>query len=198
MYTTIITLYKQGNSQRNIAKLTRIDRKTVRKIINRYVESGTEYPAPYERSSALDSWHEQIIELLEKNLSYIRIFEELKIQGYTKSYGSLTRYIKKYKIQNNSCIRFHTLAGEEAQVDFGDIGLQYNAQGRRVKAYVFNMRLSYSRLDYYEVVFDQSCKTWIQCHINAFNYFAGSPKVVNHPALQMQGLRLWHQCLSYS
>lgn len=136
MYTTIITLYKQGNSQRNIAKLTRIDRKTVRKIINRYVESGTESPAPYERSSALDSWHEQVIELLEKNLSYIRIFEELKIQGYTKSYGSLTRYIKKYKIQNNSCIRFHTLAGEEAQVDFGDIGLQYNAQGRRVKAYV--------------------------------------------------------------
>lgn len=178
MYTTIITLYKQGNSQRNIAKLTRIDRKTVRKIVNRYVESGTESPVPYERSSALDSWHEQIIELLEKNLSYIRIFEELKIQGYTNSYGSLTRYIKKYKIQNNSCIRFHTLAGEEAQVDFGDIGLQYNAQGRRVKAYVFNMRLSYSRLDYYEVVFDQSCKTWIQCHINAFNYFAGSPKVI--------------------
>lgn len=50
MYTTIITLDKQGNSQRNIAKLTRIDRKTVRKIVNRYVESGTEYPAPYERS----------------------------------------------------------------------------------------------------------------------------------------------------
>lgn len=41
-----------------------------------------------------------------------------------------------------------------------------------------HMRLSYSRLDYYEVVFDQSCKTWIQCHINAFHYFAGSPKVI--------------------
>ncbi|WP_341791704.1 hypothetical protein [Rickettsia endosymbiont of Gonocerus acuteangulatus] len=45
------------------------------------------------------------------------------------------------------------------------LGLQYNSKGRRVKAYVFNMRLSYSRLDYYEVVFDQSCQTWIQCHI---------------------------------
>ena len=58
MYTTIITLYKQGNSQRKIAKLTRIDRKTVRKIVNRYVKSGTESPAPYERSSASDFWHE--------------------------------------------------------------------------------------------------------------------------------------------
>jgi transposase len=32
------------------------------------------------------------------------------------------------------------------------------------------MRLSYSRLDYYEVVFDQKVETWIQCHINAFRY----------------------------
>ena len=178
MYTTIITLYKQGNSQRKIAKLTRIDRKTVRKIVNRYVKSGTESPAPYERSSASDFWHEKIIELLEKNLSYIRIFEELRNQGYKSSYSALTRYIKKYKIKDNSCIRFHTVAGEEAQVDFGDIGLQYNPEGRRVKAYVFNMRLSYSRLDYYEVVFDQTCQTWVQCHINAFNYFGGSPKVI--------------------
>ena len=178
MYTTIITLYKQGNSQRQISKLTNTDRKTVRKIISRYVEDGVESPTSYERASVLDFWHEQIIELLEKNLSYVRIFEELRNKGYKSSYPALTRYIKKYKIKDNSCIRFHTVAGEEAQVDFGDIGLQYNPEGRRVKAYVFNMRLSYSRLDYYEVVFDQTCQTWIQCHINAFNYFGGSPKVI--------------------
>ena len=33
-YMTIITLYKQGESQRKIAKLVGHDRKTVRKIIN--------------------------------------------------------------------------------------------------------------------------------------------------------------------
>eukprot|EP00494_Astrolonche_serrata_P005030 UN05045 len=27
------------------------------------------------------------------------------------------------------------------------------------------MRLSYSRYDYYEVVFDQRAEAWIQCHI---------------------------------
>ena len=42
MYTTIITLYKQGNSQRQISKLTNTDRKTVRKIITCYVEDGVE------------------------------------------------------------------------------------------------------------------------------------------------------------
>ena len=40
------------------------------------------------------------------------------------------------------------------------------------------MRLSYSRYDYYEVVFDQRVETWIQCHINAFKYFGGIPKVI--------------------
>ncbi|WP_341792009.1 hypothetical protein [Rickettsia endosymbiont of Gonocerus acuteangulatus] len=30
------------------------------------------------------------------------------------------------------------------------------------------MRLSYSRLDYYEVVFDQSCQTWIQSLLGIF------------------------------
>jgi hypothetical protein len=40
------------------------------------------------------------------------------------------------------------------------------------------MRLSYSRLDYYEVVFDQKVATWINCHINAFNFFGGVTQVV--------------------
>ena len=178
MYTTIITLYKQGISQRQIEKLTKVNRKTVRKIVDRYVEDKIETPIHYKRASMLESWHSQIVELLERNLSSVRIHQELRYQGCSSSYSALTRYIKKHKIKDNSCIRFHTKSGEEAQVDFGDIGLQYNPGGKKVKSHIFNMRLSYSRLDYYEVVFDQSVQTWIQCHINAFNYFAGSPEVI--------------------
>ena len=40
------------------------------------------------------------------------------------------------------------------------------------------MRLSYSRLDYYEKVYDQRVETFIQCHINAFKYFGGVPECV--------------------
>ena len=36
MYTTILTLHKQGISQRKIARTTNTHRKTVRKIIERY------------------------------------------------------------------------------------------------------------------------------------------------------------------
>lgn len=178
MYTTIITLHKKGNSQRKISRLTNVNRKTIRKIIDRYQQEKIDQPQPYERSSTVDSWHSKIIELLEKDLSYVRIHEELRGQGCDFSYSSLTRYISKHNIKDNSCIRFHTKAGEEAQVDFGEIMLQYGNEGRKTKAYVFNMRLSYSRLDYYEVVFDQSSDTWIKCHLNAFKHFGGTPEVI--------------------
>lgn len=178
MYTTIITLNKKGVSQRQIAKLTKANRKTVRKILGQYVKDNIEFPINYERKSKLNSWHDRIVSLMEHKLSYIRIYEELRDEGCQAGYSALTRYIRKHKIKDNSCIRFHTKPGEEAQVDFGYIGLQYNATGKKVKSYVFNMRLSYSRLDYYEVVFDQSVETWIRCHINAFNYFGGTPEVI--------------------
>ena len=53
-----------------------------------------------------------------------------------------------------------------------------NIQGKLSKAYVFNMRLCYSRLDYYQIVFNQKVDTFIQCHINAFKYFKGIPQQV--------------------
>ena len=68
--------------------------------------------------------------------------------------------------------------GEEAQVDFGDVGRRYDAEGKLRKAYVFNMKLGYSRYDYWEIVFDQKVETWINCHVKAFRYFCGVPKVI--------------------
>ena len=83
-----------------------------------------------------------------------------------------------HNIKKNTCIRYHSNPGEEGQVDFGDVGRRYDSEGKLCKAYVFNMRLSYSRMDYYEIVFDQKIETWINCHINAFNFFGGVPKVI--------------------
>jgi DNA invertase Pin-like site-specific DNA recombinase len=47
MYTTILTLYKQGLSQRKIARTTNTHRTTVKKIIDRYESSQIETPIPY-------------------------------------------------------------------------------------------------------------------------------------------------------
>ena len=49
-------------------------------------------------------------------------------------------------------------------------------QDKKRNIWIFNIRLSYSRLDYYEIVYEQRVETFIRCYINAFNYFGGIPQ----------------------
>lgn len=180
MHTTILTLWKQGKSKNEIARVTGKDRKTVRKLIQRYEQEGQETPLSINRESRLRKYHAEIVTLLESDLSIIRIYEKLKDLGCLISYSSIKRYARKIKLQSDICVRFHSQPGEEAQVDFGYVGLMPDPKekSKRKKAWVFNMRLSYSRLDYYEVVFDQTVETFIRCHENAFRFFGGVPQVV--------------------
>ena len=60
-FMTIITLYKQGESQRKIAKLVGHDRKTVRRIIKLYKEKGVIEPIKKQKESTLDEYKELII-----------------------------------------------------------------------------------------------------------------------------------------
>jgi len=142
------------------------------------LENNGTYPIKNPHPNKLDNYKEQILKLLEQNLSGVRIFEELTAAGINTSYASVKKYIVEIKGGKNICIRFHTKAGEEAQVDFGYVGLGFDKNNARRKCWVFNMRLSYSRLDYYERVFDQKVETFIQCHINAFKFFGGIPQCI--------------------
>lgn len=178
MYTTILTLWKQGKGKREIARITNKDRKTVHKILKRYEETGAEIPDIFHKESSLRKYHTEIVSYLEMGLSGVRIYEKLQELGCPLSYSSINRYIAKLKVNKDICVRFHSAPGEEAQVDFGYVGLMPEPhRGKRRKAWAFNMRLSYSRLDYYEIVFDQKVETFIQCHENAFRSFRGVPRV---------------------
>jgi transposase len=180
MHTTILTLWKQGKSKNEIARVTGRDRKTVRKIIHKYEEKGQEAPCSVQKESALRKYHEEIVSFLESDLSIIRIYEKLKDLGCPIGYSGVKRYVAKIKVSSNICVRFHSEPGQEAQVDFGYVGLMPDpsGNGKRKKAWAFNMRLSHSRYDYYEVVFDQKVETFIHCHENAFRFFRGVPQVV--------------------
>jgi transposase len=177
-YMTILTLWKKGCSKSEISRKLDLDRKTVRKVIKGYEEEGTRSPAIRVQGRVIDPYRDRIIVYLEQNLSSVRIQEKLLEQGISLKYRTLSRYVAGLKHKKNICVRFQTESGEEAQVDFGYVGMQPAEASKKKKAWVFNMRLSYSRLDYYEVVFDQTVKTFIKCHINAFKYFGGAPKTV--------------------
>ena len=177
MYTTIKTLYEKGCSKSEIARVTGHDWKTVDKIIKQ-IKDGKPWSKKASHPSKLDSYKTQIKGLLEHNLTGVRVFEEIQKDGAPITYSTVKRYIAKIKKRDNVCIRFHTQAGEESQVDFGYVGFTIDNDGKRRKTWVFNMRLSYSRLDYFEKVYDQKVETFIQCHANAFKFFSGVPEYV--------------------
>lgn len=177
MYITIKTLWKRNKNKSEIARLTGHDWKTIDKVISD-IENGKERPIKKEYESIVDPYKDKVIELLESGLSGVRIHEEIALLGFKGTYSCVKKYIRKIKRKSNIFIRMHTLAGEEAQVDFGYVGITPDNTGKKRKTWVFNMRLSYSRLDYYEKVYDQTVETFIQCHINAFEYFGGVSEVV--------------------
>jgi len=177
MYTTIKTLWEKTKNKTEIARLTGHDWKTVSRVIKN-IEKGVEIPQYKPRKTLIDNYKEKIFELLEQNLSGVRIYEKLIEYGFSGSYPTVRKYISKLKLANNIFVRIHTEPGEEAQVDFGYLGMIRDDFGKKRKTWIFNMRLSYSRLDYYEKVYDQKVETFIACHIHAFEFFGGVPKYV--------------------
>jgi len=177
MYTTIQTLWNKGHNKSEIARLTGHDWKTIHKVV-KAIQSGKSAPEKKPHPCILDQYHEQLLEWIEQGLTAVRMQEELLHQGVKVGYTTVKDYVAKTKRKSNIFIRIHTEPGDEAQVDFGYVGYTLDNHGKRRKTWVFNMRLSYSRLDYYEKVYDQKVETFILCHIHAFNYFGGVPKTV--------------------
>lgn len=177
MYTTIQTLMERGFNKSQISKLTKHDWKTVDKVIKQ-IKAGKSAPVKKPHPCILDSKKEKVLELIEKGLTAVRIHEEMLSAGVTVKYSAVKAYCAKIKKRPDIFVRMHTDPAEEAQVDFGYVGFTLDNAGKRRKTWVFNMRLSYSRKDYYQKVYDQRVETFIECHINAFNYFGGIPKNV--------------------
>ncbi len=177
MCITIQTLWKQRKSKSEIARITKYNWRTVNRVI-KALEVGRIQPERKKRRSILDPYRDEILEYLEQDLSCVRIYEKLNMGECKVAYSTIKKYVSKIKKREEICIRFHSDPGEEAQVDFGYFGKVPDDKGKLRKTWVFNMRLSYSRLDYFETVYDQSVATFIRCHINAFNYFNGVPKFV--------------------
>jgi transposase len=176
MYTTIKTLNELGKSKSEISRITGHDWKTVQKVI-REIKQGVMVPSMKERQSTVEPYKETVVRLMEEGLTAVRIHQEIAAEGFLGKYSAVKKYVRKIK-GKDVFVRVHTPAGQEAQVDFGYVGRTKNDAGINRKTWVFNMRLSYSRLDYYEKVYDQKVETFINCHINAFDFFGGVPEVV--------------------
>ncbi|WP_233254668.1 IS21 family transposase [Limnohabitans sp. 2KL-51] len=198
---TVITLLERNTPQREIARITGIDRKTIRSYHARWlldpsnspgVATGSEAvatqipppwpPALVSTSSSLCEVHRVFIEAqLRLRRNATAIFQDLvDAHGYSGAYNSVKRFVRALRHKEPEQFdRLSFLPGEEMQVDYGE-GAPTLVPGtdRYKKPRLFVATLRHSRRSFRRVVWKSSQQVWAQLHEQAFRYFGGCPQYV--------------------
>jgi transposase len=132
-------------------------------------------PLPPQNHSSVEPFREIVLRLRSENVKVRALFARLKERGYGGSYASVYRFVTALEPKEpDVCVRVETAPGEEAQVDFGEVGrLLDPATAPLRRVYCFVMTLCWSRHAYVEFVFDQKVETWLGLHVRAFAFFGG-------------------------
>ena len=111
--TAILELKAQGVSNREIARVMKISRLTVRKVVG---SNSSEAPA-LERAEKAEPYRQQILELLKAcKGNLVRVHEELSASGAVVSYQALTSFCRRHGIGQAPIVpagRYHFEPGEE-------------------------------------------------------------------------------------
>ena len=174
----IFSLYwNEKKSVRRIAEIIGVDRKTVKRVIERKKVILERQAA--SRVSMLDPFKEQIKELLTKDptMASTTIMHRLRDNGYMGGQSTVRVFVREIKSKSvkvrEAFLRLEFAPGECAQVDWGEFG---DAFGDGIKIHCFVMVMCYSRMMYLEFTRSERFEDFIRCHENAFNFFAGIPK----------------------
>lgn len=170
----IRSLAKKGHSYRDIERMTGVDRRTVKK----YLQEGVlPVYSKVNRNSKLEPFYPLVQGWLQQqDFQATRIQELLIAEGFDGSYQTVRRYVQTIKKQRDrqAYIRFETMPGQQAQVDFGDFQITC-ADGQTITIYAFVMTLGFSRHTYVEFIDRCTLPNFLACHQHAFGYFGGIP-----------------------
>lgn len=132
--------------------------------------------------SILDKYKPIIDAKLENaNISATAMYYMLrKKYKYNYSYETIKNYVSKVKKNkiNQLTIRFNTMPGYQAQVDWKESLTLHNKNGEEFKVNIFLMVLGYSRFKFIKLTSDRDQKTLFNCMNMAFKYYGGMPKEV--------------------
>lgn len=198
LQTTVFTLLAAGKSQREISRITQIDRKTIRSLARHFASEEANSPgvatgppgqippprppAPSRQSTSACEPHRAFIEAqLQLRRNFTAIYQDLVDQfGFTASYNSVKRFagtlIEHEPAQFD---RLEFAAGEEAQVDYGEGAMTLSPGSERYRRpRLFVMTLRYSRRSFRRVLWKSSQEAWARLHEQAWRYFGGSSQYV--------------------
>lgn len=193
LQTTVLTLLATGKSQREIERVTGVDRKTIRSLAQRQAEANSPTPAtggvvqipppwpPANRPSSCEPHREWIEAQLRLRRNYTAIYQDLVDQfGFTGAYNSVKRFAGRLvQREPEQFDRLEFGPGEEAQVDYGEGALtRVPGSDRYRRPRLFVMTLRYSRRSFRRVVWNSSQQTWAQLHEQAWRYLGGAARYV--------------------
>ena len=145
--------------------------------VNKYLKIQKTIKSSRKYSSKLDDFKGIIIEKTDDFSANGRaIFNFIKDKGYTGSYGTVSKFIKEHKQeeQNKATMRFETTPGFQAQVDWKENFKIINKDGKEFEINIFLMVLGYSRYKYIELTLDKTQDTLFECIMHACKAFRWS------------------------
>jgi len=178
----ILELHRQGLSISAIARQTGIDRKTVRKYLERGLEAPV-YGPRKPRRTVIDPFTAYLRERVTvyPGLTGSRLFRELKEIGYGGGYTAVTDFLRDVRptSQRGFEVRFETPPGEQAQVDFAQFHVVFTDEPTTPRiVWLFSLVLGFSRLIWARFVVHQDLPTVLRCHVAAFEALGGAPREV--------------------
>jgi transposase len=176
----IRAMMNEGLSVSDIARRMGLDRKTVRKALRSESWPDDDSRARVARPSKLDPYKPFIeVRLESASLSAVRLFEEIRGQGYNGRMTILKEFVHSVKEQERlrAVVRFETVPGEQSQVDWAHAG-NLLVDGERRGVYAFVMVLGYSRMRFVTFTHSMDIHTLMRCHIEAFRYFGGHTREI--------------------
>lgn len=201
-YREILRLNAQGISGRLIALSLSHSRNTVTRVLQAATERSIHWPIADKLSDR------ELEKLLFPSLSLERdrkmpdfetIHKELSKSGVTMSllwheysescrqnqtipyqYSQFCKLYTAYAHQTKATMRIHHKPAEKLEVDWAGQAayLSNNLTGQAIKVPIFVAVLPYSGYAYVEALPNMNMRSWIQAHVNCFQYMGGVAKIL--------------------
>ena len=182
-----------GMTVSGIARATGLDRKTVRRCVRQVRWQA--YRRPVRREALLAAHRTWLAErAVQVGYSARILYQELCARrGYEGGYGTVRDAVRPLRIEAAAALltqcRFETGPGEQAQADWGEVGVRFESE--MVKVHIFVLTLGYSRRAWAEGYEHERMESLLSAHEHAFEHFGGVTREILYDRMRtvIQGER---------
>lgn len=180
-----------------IASQLKLHHGTVSRVLSK---AGLAPKAAVQRRSMLEPYVPFIVEVLTKypRLRASRLYQMVRERGYPGAADHFRHAISRYRPRPSAeaFLRLRTLPGEQGQVDWGHFGKTTVGAAER-QLWAFVMVLSWSRQIFLRFYLSAAMPSFVRGHVDAFQFFAGVPRVLLYDNLKSAVLERVGQAIRF-